>query len=246
MVQYRPMPGLLTLPKFIAHRGTPKYVAENTVASMRKAKELGATWIECDVMLTKDYLPIIMHDNSVNRTTNGKGVVAKMMYEQIKMLDAGGGERVPVLEDWLRTAAELGLGINLEIKEHKKRAHVIAKKIHEALRNWPSHLPAPFITSATHACLRAYHELDDSALLGLIMDRWSLRWARKLKSTSACALIIHYKELNKARVEKLHEAGYQVLAYTVNEANTAQQLFAVGVDSVFTDDVPIQHELNVK
>ena len=112
----------------IGHRGAAGAAPENTLASIRKAREFGATWIEFDVKLTKDGHAILFHDDCLERTTDGRGTVAATTLAQIRRLDAGGwfgpafrGEPVPTLEQALALCAELGLGINVEIKPCAKR-----------------------------------------------------------------------------------------------------------------------------
>ena len=113
----------LSLPPVIGHRGAAGAAPENTLASIRKARELGATWIEFDVKLTKDGHPILFHDDCLERTTDGRGAVAATTLAEIRRLDAGGwfgpafrGEPVPTLEQALALCVELRLGINVEIK----------------------------------------------------------------------------------------------------------------------------------
>src|ERR1700730_3386827 len=104
----------MQLPRVIGHRGACRYAPENTLASLYKAKQLGATWVEVDAMLTADDTVILMHDERVDRTTNGHGLVSAMSYAQIAQLDAGcwfaadfAGERVPTLLEFLHEAAQL-------------------------------------------------------------------------------------------------------------------------------------------
>ena len=107
----------LAIPRLIGHRGAAAAAPENTLASLRKAKELGASWVEFDVKLTRDGCPVLIHDERLERTTSGRGEVALTTLEELQKLDAGGwfapafrGERVPTLEAALALCAELGLG----------------------------------------------------------------------------------------------------------------------------------------
>ena len=227
------------IPKFIAHRGVPNYAPENTLASFMKAHALGATWVEFDVMLTRDGYPIIMHDFTLDRTTNGHGNVADTDLIDIQRLNAGEGEEVPTLERFLSLAATLNLGINLEIKERKRNAELVAKSIHEALQSlWPAHLQKPLISSAEPACLKAYRKLDANVCMAYISDRWPFNCLHKLKKLDVSILVINYKALSKRRIDKLHAHGYQVFAYTVNDPSDMQRLLDWGVDSMFTNDYP--------
>lgn len=230
-------------PAIIAHRGAPKYVAENTIASLRKANELGATWVEFDVMLTKDGVPIILHDTKLDRTTDHKGYVRDKTFAELSCVDAGGGETIPTLENWLRVAAELGFGINVEIKESARRAQEISKKIYDLLQKWwPNTLPKPLISSAELKCIKAYRMLDATANTAYIVSFLPLNWRAKLQSIAACAIVIDYRRLTKSKIEKLHQAGYKVLAYTVNCAQQFKTLRHYGVDAVFTDDLKTVRE----
>lgn len=230
----------MDIAKIIAHRGAPAYKPENTIASLREAKALGASWVEFDVMLTRDYVPIIIHDDKVNRTTNGKGYVSQMTFAELSRLDAGEGEQIPTLERWLKVAAELGLGINVEIKESAKHAKRIATLIHNALSTfWNELLPKPLISSATYECLEVYRQLDTTAQLAYIVGSLPWRWRMKLAAINACAIVMDYRRIKQNKIMQLHKAGYKVLAYTINSNEKAQQLFALGVDAIFSDDLKV-------
>ena len=109
------------LPPVTSHRGARGHAPENTMAGMRKAVELGARWIEFDVKLTADDEPVLFHDDTVNRTTDGKGPVARMTLEEIRKLDAGrwfspdfAGEPVPTLAEAMDYLAATGIGANVD------------------------------------------------------------------------------------------------------------------------------------
>jgi glycerophosphoryl diester phosphodiesterase len=228
----------LSLPNIIAHRGAPRYVAENTIASLKKAHELGANWVEFDVMLSKDGVPVIMHDSGLNRTTNGKGKLRDYTYAELARLDAGDGQKIPTFEEWLKTAKQLEMGINVEIKESASNADEVVDKIHKLLsENWSQDLPKPLISSATFACVEAYRRLDGDAHIAYIVDWLPFTWKSKLASIEACAIVMNYKKLTQKKVERLHRAGYKVLAFTVNDATEYSRLINMGVDGCFTDDL---------
>lgn len=228
----------MQLPKIIAHRGAPAFKPENTLISLREAKALGATFVEFDVMLTEDGVPVIIHDTKVNRTTNGKGLVRQFTYAELAKLDAGEGEKIPTLEEWLTVAAQLEMGINIEIKESVANATAIATVVKRTLQSiWPHTMPAPLISSGTYRCLEVYRQLDPEAQLAFIVDGLPLGWRSKLAAIQACGLVVNHKRINAKKISTLHAAGYQVLAYTVNDSDCAHQLFAAGVDAIFTDDL---------
>jgi len=169
------------LPNLIAHRGASAYAPENTLASLRKAKELGADWVEFDVMLDSRGEAIVFHDEKLHRTTNGRGYVASTPYKVIATLDAGSwfgseftGEQVPTLADWLVEAASLQMGINLEMKLGKQqRADLLADQVIANLaRYWASGLPMPLISSLSIDCLVAMHERAPHLMFGYIINRF--------------------------------------------------------------------------
>src|SRR5215472_12885505 len=116
------------VPRIIGHRGAKATAPENTLAGIRQARREGAAWVEFDVKLTADGHPILMHDDTLERTTDGQGPVAAARLADIRRLDAGSkfgpawqGERVPLLSEALSVLAELDMGFNLEIKPCKGR-----------------------------------------------------------------------------------------------------------------------------
>ncbi len=234
----------LRLPKIIAHRGAPRVAPENTLASLRAAKELGAEWVEFDVCLTQDQKAIIFHDEKLNRTTNGKGLVSETPFSKIATLDAGSwfdakfaGEHVPTFTQYVQTAASLDLGMNVELKGKKATSHVLAERVIEVLKtDWPTRLPAPLISSGSLDCLHAVRRISDSYALGVIMDEWQPDWLSILQSVGAASVHVNHKQLTAERIKFVKKESYLLLAYTINEANLARRLFSQGVDAVFSDE----------
>ncbi|MCB1827200.1 MAG: glycerophosphoryl diester phosphodiesterase [Coxiellaceae bacterium] len=232
------------LPKLIAHRGARKYAPENTLAALKKAAELGATWVEFDVQLDSRHEPIIFHDTKLNRTTNGRGLISRTPYSVIRQLDAGSwfgsefsGEVVPTLEEWLRLAAELKLGINLEMKARKGSAALLAETVVTYLnRYWKAGNIAPIVSSSSVDCLMQVKKRAPHFLLGFISDAWSSQWQKTLSRLDAVSLHLNHRVLNKKRVQDLKNENYLVLAYTVNDKQRAYELFEMGVDAIFSDD----------
>lgn len=101
----------------IGHRGASAYAPENTLAAIRKAAELGADMVELDVHCCRDGTPVIIHDQDISRTTDGRGSVYDYRLEELRAFDAGGGERIPTLDEAVRCCIDLGLGLYLEIKD---------------------------------------------------------------------------------------------------------------------------------
>jgi len=233
------------VPNLIAHRGASAHAPENTLAALRKAKELGATWVEFDVMLDSRGEAIIFHDEKLHRTTNGHGYVARTPYKVIATLDAGSwfgseyaGEQVPTLADWLQEAAALGLGINLEMKLGKlQRAELLVEQVMVHLaRHWTGGTLTPLISSTSVDCLAVMHERAPHYMLGYIINRWTNVWQKVMTRFNCVALVVGEKSLTESRIDHIKSEGYRLLTYTMNSRHRAFEFIDMGVDAVFSDD----------
>jgi glycerophosphoryl diester phosphodiesterase len=243
-MQGAPQPAL-AIPRVIGHRGAAAAAPENTLASLRKAKELGAEWVEFDVKLTRDGVPVLIHDERLERTTSGRGEVALTTLAELERLDAGGwfapefrGERVPTLEAALSLCAKLGLGINVEIKPCPGRAAATARATLEALRRcWPGALPAPLISSFEPVCLAIARDLAPEVPRGYLAIALPRRWREALETYRCSTLHLSARRLGPLQRAAVVAAGVPLLLYTVNAPNRARRLLAAGVAAVFTDRV---------
>lgn len=230
--------------KLIAHRGACAVAPENTLAALYKASELGASWIEADVRLTLDNEAVIFHDSTLERCTNGRGLVRKTPYEVITGLDAGSwfgakyaGEKVPTLDQWLQAAAKLKCGIILDLKGSWHEAKRLADHVSVSLsRYWRSDLPRPFISSESVSCLRAVaaHQLGWN--LAYIMQQERRGWEKIVERLDCIAVHIDHQFISERWLNQLKKQQVHIAAYTVNDPVRAQQLFDWGIESIFTDD----------
>ena len=233
----------LDLPKVIGHRGACAYAPENTLASIRKAAALGARWVEFDVRLTREGDLVLMHDDDVKRTTNGRGRVLDLRLPELAALYAGAwfggaftGERVPTLVETIALLAELGLGANIEIKTGKAEARATAEALGRILADhWPPLGPAPLVSSFEIPALEAMKAAAPQWPRGLLLKQLDGDWRALLDRLGAATLNLDHKPLDAAKVATARAAGRPILCYTVNDPARARQLFAWGVASVFTD-----------
>jgi glycerophosphoryl diester phosphodiesterase len=235
----------LDVPAVIGHRGAAGAAPENTLASIRKARELGATWIEFDVKLTKDGHAILFHDDCLERTTNGQGAVAATTLAEIRRLDAGGwfgaafrGEPVPTFEQALALCAELGLGVNVEIKPCANRDMETAEvTISTLLDLWPPDMPVPLVSSFAPACLRVARAMAPEVPRGYLAGTLSRRW-RELMAEADCATIhLNHRRIVPWQQATILAAGIPLVLYTVNDGLRAQRHLGAGVTAVITDHV---------
>ena len=233
----------LEIPKIIGHRGACAYAPENTLASIRKAAAQGARWVEFDVRLTREGDLVLMHDEDVKRTTNGRGRVVDLSLAELGALDAGAwfggahaGERVPSLVDTIALLGELGLGANIEIKTGKPEARTMAEALARILaKHWPSAAAPPLISSFEVEALEAMQAVAPRWPRGLLLQELKGDWRGQLERLGAATLNIDQKPLDAGKIAIARQAGRPVLCYTVNDRARARQLFAWGVSAVFTD-----------
>lgn len=229
----------------IGHRGAAGHAPENTIASVRKAIELGADWIEIDLYCIDNQL-MVFHDDRLERTTNGSGRVMEQRFEDLRSLDAGNGERIPTLQEIFETvqASKSALGINLELKGPKTAQPVVQflkQWLHEH-PDWPAE--RILVSSFQHDQLRQVRSLNAPTHPGQINPEirlgalfWELPEAAIAiaQSLGASTINLRLDTVTPAWVEAAHQAGLQVWVYTVNEPGDWARMRSLRVDAVFTD-----------
>lgn len=230
-------------PLVIGHRGAAGCAPENTLGGLRRAQTLGCRWVEFDVRLTADGELILLHDEWLERTTDGRGKARALPLSKIRRHDAGGwfgpsftGERVPTLAEAIDVLGELGLGANVELKAGRGRETETGAAAGDLLaRLWPPQLPAPLVSSFLPAALAAVRERAPAIARGLIVRGLPRHWRIRAESLGCVTIHAEHRRLRPAIVAEIRESGYSVLAYTVNDAARARELFGWGVASVFSD-----------
>jgi len=220
---------MLQLPKVIGHRGAAAYAPENTLDSFREAHRRGARWVEIDVKLTADRVPIVMHDDSLKRTTGVDRLVAQTPRAEVPPV-------VPTFEDAIACFGELGLGCNVEIKPCPGREAETARVTVETLRRcWPASLPSPLLSSFAEASLAAARaaapEFDRAILLNELRDDWRQR----TEGVGAKGVNTNGRTLTAPRAVEVGRAGYTLSVYTINDADVARALVGMGVACVISD-----------
>lgn len=230
------------LPSVIAHRGSSAKAPENTLASLHLAGQQGAKWVEIDVLLSADGIPVIFHDDYLSRTTSGEGLIHKTSLKDLKKLDAGlwkdtkfQHERIPTLLEAITVIAEYGMGLNLELKPCEGlEDETVSASIAVLKENWPPHLPL-LLSSFSYYALMNAKTLWPEVSRGYIVSAIPGNWQERMKHLGCGGLHINQSFFNIEQVHAVKAAGYKVLAFTVNDKEIAQKLLSHGVDAVFTD-----------
>ena len=230
-------------PFVIGHRGAAGHAPENTLVAFKKAAALGVRWVEFDVRLTRDGMPILFHDETLERTTDGSGEISKLDREDLQKFDTGQwyasafkGERIPTLLEATTALQTLGLGANVEIKSTPGReaesGHSIAALLQ---KHWPRSLPPPLISSFQRECIIAAQEEAPGIARALIVGEVPSDWKETLSTLGCEGLHCRHTQLNEQQARLIIENGFSLRCYTVNTDKRAQSLFAWGVKSVFSD-----------
>lgn len=212
----------------IGHRGACGYAPENTLASFRRALELGCPWVELDVHLVDGEL-VVIHDKTVDRTTDGEGLVVDHSLSSLGLLDAGNGEHIPTLRE-VADLIDRRAGINIELKA-RGTGLATGDLLDELCRSgWQTE---QFLVS----CF--YH-----AELALVPDRWrrgalfeqnNEQCVERALALNAFSLNLSINYMDQAMVNDAQAAGLKVYVYTVNEPEDIERMKSMGVDGVFSD-----------
>lgn len=226
----------LPLPRWFAHRGGGSLAPENTLAGIRLAARLGYRAVEFDVMLSGDGTPVLIHDETLERTTNGVGRVCEMPDTELFALDAGHGERIPRLAEAAALCRQYGLLANVEIKPaggfERQTAEVVAR---QADVLWQGAEVMPLLSSFSLEAVEIARDLAPALSRGLLFERVPVDWQQEMQRLQAVTLHCNALHLSDDTLAALKESAIPVLCYTVNDPERARALFARGVSAVFTD-----------
>jgi glycerophosphoryl diester phosphodiesterase len=231
-------------PFWIAHRGAGKAAPENTLAAFRVGAAHGYRAFECDVQLSSDGVPFLLHDDALTRTTNGHGLGCERAWHELALLDAGrwhgaafAGEPPCSLMSLAGAAQAQGWALNLELKPSPGQAARVGAGVALWLRQHWRHPTAPLLSSFEPEALRAAHAADAGWPLALLLEHWHPEAPQQALALGACALVCHHASLHAESIAALHARGLRALAYTVNDPTDAERLQRAGVDGLITDAV---------
>lgn len=232
-------------PARIAHRGAGLLAPENTLAALRRGAALGYRMFELDAKLSGDGALVLMHDEILDRTTDGRGRVAASSLADLMRLDAGSwhssryaGEGVPTLARaaaWLRAN---GLHANLEIKPCPGRERETGAAVAiEAARLWQGAPAPPLLSSFSGEALDAARGAAPRLPRALLLEQMTGDWVARCRDLGCRAVVVRQDALDEATIARAHAASLRVLAYTVNDPARAVALESWGLDGLITDEV---------
>jgi len=235
--------GAYAYPTWIAHRGAGKLAPENTLAAFKLGASRGYRMFECDVKLSRDDVPFLLHDDTLDRTTNAQGIAGQHTWAALQQLDAGSwhssayaGEPLPSLDSIAAYCIANGFDLNIEIKpttgtdEHT--GTVVAQ---HAARLWQNESRKPLLTSFKPEALQAALGAAPELPRGLLLHELWTGWLETALMLGCVAIICNHKLWDTSRVTQAKSAGFKTLSYTVNEPADVQRLLALDTDGIITD-----------
>jgi len=235
-------------PKLFAHRGGGTLAPENTQAGMKMAADHSYTAVEFDVKLSADEVVFLMHDDSLERTTNGTGKFNDKTAADIELLEVSGWmthflhaesvERVPRLTAVMSFLHKNGMNANIEIKPcvglEAKTGQAVAMLVEEITR---AQTVKPLLSSFSVEALRHARRVAPHLPMALLMETYLPEHDLLLHELDAISFNCNEANINPQMVTHLHARGTRVMAYTVNDESRAAALFQMGVDGIFTDNL---------
>ena len=217
----------------IGHRGAMGYEPENTIRSFKRAIRLAADMIELDVHCSKDGRIVVMHDEKVDRTTNGRGYVAKKTLAELKKLDAGQGEKIPTLPEVLDVIRHR-VKMNIELKG-KRTARPVAEVLHHYIRERGWRPDDFLISSFNWEELGKFHRIYPEIPVGVLGGKNMFRAIEFAKQLGAFAIHLQRGKVTRRVVTKIHRLGMRVFSWTVNTAAEIKKIKNLGVDGIYSD-----------
>ena len=234
-------------PCWIAHRGAGKLAPENTVAAFKLGASHGYRMFECDVKLSGDGVAFLLHDDTLDRTTNSNGIAGQQTWQALQQLDAGSwhsaayaGEPLPSLDTVATYCIANGFDLNIEIKPttgaEKQTGAGVA--LHAA-RLWHNRARKPLLTSFKPDALQAAMDTSPELARGLLLKELWTGWLETGLMLGCQAIVCQHKLWDKRSMTQAKSAGFKTLSYTVNDEVEAQRLLALGIDGIITDRVDL-------
>jgi glycerophosphoryl diester phosphodiesterase len=232
-------------PLWIAHRGAGKLAPENTLAAFRVGASFGYRAFECDVKLSADGVPFLLHDATLERTTSGRGTASLLPWGELARLDAGSwfgrafaGEPMPSLGAVAAYCIGNGFALNIEIKptpgDEPRTGRIVAA---EAARLWAAEATPPLLSSFSAEALRAAHDAAPSLPRALLLDALRDDWLVQATALGCVAVVMRHGLVDAGTVERARAAALRTCVYTVNDVSEARRLIALGVAGLITDAV---------
>lgn len=238
--------------RFVAHRGAGLSAPENTLSAFKFGYEMGYRMFECDAKVSADGIVYLLHDETLDRTTNSQGMAHQKPWDELSQLDAGSwhsewfaGTGVPSLEQVAKFCIEQNCLLNIELKPSPGFESItgirVAQKVMEC---WKGQPVPPLLTSFKRDALQSAMMTAPELPRGLLMHDLSSNWHDTVQTLQCIAIACHYPIYSQSLIQECHQLGLRCMAYTVNDADKAIELLAMGVGTIITDNMNFVRELS--
>lgn len=215
-----------------AHRGASGHAPENTLLAVTTALRMGATWIEVDVFAVDKQL-VVIHDSRVERTTDGKGNIHRLDLQYLRSLNAGKGEKIPLLREVL-DAVSGKAGINIELKG-ENTARPVAALVRSYIAEGLFRADQFLVSSFNHQEIAKFTEFAPEIRTGANIFSLPLHNTRFAEALNVYSIHIHRDCITRAFVTDAHRRGFKVFVFTINHADDLEHVISMGVDGFFTN-----------
>ncbi len=219
--------------QIIAHRGASGYELENSLSSFKKAIEMGVDGIELDVYRCKTGELVVIHDEKINRVTNGTGYVQDFTLDELKSFDLKNGEKIPTLNEVLDLVNKKII-VDIELKGENT-----GEPVEQAIKDYAQNKGWSYynflVTSFNHIELRHFHELCDEVKIGVLISGIPIGYTQFAKDLGAKFVVLSKSFINKKFVDNAHAKNLQVFVYTINDVDDFEKMKNLGVDVIITN-----------
>lgn len=232
-------------PRWVAHRGAGKLAPENTLAAFRVGAGHGYRAFECDVKLSRDGVPFLLHDATLQRTTSGHGLAAALDWQALSRLDAGAwhsrafaGETLPTLAGIAAYCLRNAYSLDIEIKPTPGAESETGRVVAEvAARLWRGRTAELLLSSFQPAALAAARQVAPAIARALLLDALRPGWLEEAQALGCTAVVTASERMDASTLARVNAAGLRALVYTVNDPAEVLRLERIGIDGIVTDAV---------
>ncbi|MCI6152655.1 glycerophosphodiester phosphodiesterase [Fusobacterium perfoetens] len=224
--------------KNFAHRGFSGCYPENTMLAFEKAVEVGADGIELDVQLTKDGEVVIIHDETIDRTTDGKGTVVSFTYEELQKFDASfkfrgqmGFNKIPTLREYFELVKDTNIITNIELKTGINEYFGIEEKVWELIKEYKLEEKV-IISSFNHYSILRMKKIAPSLKCGLLSETWIVDAGKYTENLGIECYHPHFANMTKDIVKEIKSHGIEINTWTVNKEEDMRDLIEKGIDII--------------
>lgn len=226
-----------------AHRGLSSLAPENTLSAFNMAIDYGCQWIEIDVQLTRDFVPVVIHDQTVDRCTNGTGRVADLSWHELRLLDAGSwfdeefeGEHIPSLAETLSLVKDAGVSLNIELKTYPEDdIELLCERVAQIVTESEIDPNQLLFSSFSSEALTSIAQYLPNVRRGQLWQEIPTNLEVVLQEVGAYSVHCDYRFLTQEQAKHIKSIGYKLFCYTANVPEQVNAHWQWGVDMMITD-----------